>query len=318
MINKEVKMNNKLPIKINLSNGFLDDEIRCGHTITSNMKALWAVELDLLDQLDKVCKQNKIKYFACAGTMLGAVRHNGIIPWDDDIDVMIFRDDYKKLCKIAEKEFHYPYFFQTEYNDPGSIRGHAQLRNSETTAILNWEEPYNLKINQGVFIDIYPLDNVPDSFIEREEFRNILEKLKIKSKRFASLTSRYYPQESYGIKKITKKFLHPFMMIVNKLCKGNYVYKKYDEKMQIYNTNITKFVGILALYDQTERFIWRKKDLESQINYVKFEMMKIPVPSNYDNILTKTYGKWHIQKQENAIHDMLKYNPYKTYRKKSE
>ena len=126
-------------LNIKLPENFLDEEIRDDYVVSSQMKQVWAVELDLLNKILEVCKKYNIKIIASGGTLLGAVRHKGFIPWDDDIDLMMMRDQYDKLCDVAEKEFTYPYFFQTEYTDPGSMRGHAQLRNSQTTGILNVE-----------------------------------------------------------------------------------------------------------------------------------------------------------------------------------
>ena len=163
----------QLPIKIHLPDGFLDEEIRNGYTISHEMKEIWAVELDLLVEFDRVCKENGLKYFASCGTKLGAVRHHGFIPWDDDVDVMMLRDEYDKLCKIAPQLFAYPYFFQTEETDKGSARGHAQLRNSKTTAILKSEARMCYKYNQGIFLDIFPLDNIPDDEKLFEEQRVI-------------------------------------------------------------------------------------------------------------------------------------------------
>ena len=147
-------------LNIVLPDGFLNEEVRCGYTVTKQMKEVWAVELDMLEKLLSVCKKHDIKIFASGGTMLGAVRHQGFIPWDDDIDMMMFRDDYEKLCKVAQEEFEYPYFFQTEYTDVGSLRGHAQLRNSATTGILAGERNQKYSFNQGIFLDIFPLDNI--------------------------------------------------------------------------------------------------------------------------------------------------------------
>ena len=144
-------------LNIKLPDDFLEEEIRCGYTVTRKMKKVWAVELDLLNELLRVCNKYNIKIFASGGTMLGAVRHKGFIPWDDDIDMGMLRKDYDKLCKIANKEFQYPYFFQTNYTDPGTLRGHAQLRNSNTTSFLQ-NEGSEYSFNQGIFIDIFPMD----------------------------------------------------------------------------------------------------------------------------------------------------------------
>ena len=146
-------------VKLNLEipEGWLEPEEKWGFQVTRQRKEIWAVELDLLHELDRVCKKHGLTFFADSGTMLGAIRHKGFIPWDDDIDVAMMRDEYEQLCKIAGEEFSYPYFFQTEYTDHGTLRGHAQLRNSMTTAVLKDENHTQYPFNQGIFIDIFPL-----------------------------------------------------------------------------------------------------------------------------------------------------------------
>ena len=151
-----------LPIKIDLPKGFLEEEVRCGYTISAEMKKLWAVELDLLAEFDRVCRKNNLTYYAFCGTLLGAVRHSGFIPWDDDIDVVMFREDFKKLSEVAEEEFQHPYFFQTPFSDPGLVMGGCRLRNSDTTVSndVEFKRPYK---NKGIFIDLFVNATVPDS-----------------------------------------------------------------------------------------------------------------------------------------------------------
>lgn len=80
---------------------FFEAEERCGYHISEKMKKVWAVELKLLDYFDQLCREHNLRYYIAYGTLLGAVRHQGFIPWDDDIDVVMFRDDYEKLKVIS-------------------------------------------------------------------------------------------------------------------------------------------------------------------------------------------------------------------------
>ena len=150
-------------LKIDIPKGFLEEEVRCGYTVSRKMKEVWAVELDLLAEFDRVCKKYGIKYIASGGTMLGAVRHKGFIPWDDDIDVMMLRDDYEKLLSCANVEFQHPYYFLTTRPNCDWLRGYSKLCNSDTTAILKSQQHMGYQFNQGIFIDIFPLDNVCDN-----------------------------------------------------------------------------------------------------------------------------------------------------------
>ena len=164
-----------VPLKIKLPENFLEQEVRCGYTITKQIKEVWAIELDLLSLLQDICDKNEIKYFADSGTMLGAIRNKGFIPWDDDIDISMMREDFDKFCKIAKKQLKYPYFFQDEDTEPGSLRGHAKLMRLDTTAILKSELDRKLNFSQGIFIDVFCFDNLPDDLHERENYLNFLE-----------------------------------------------------------------------------------------------------------------------------------------------
>lgn len=116
-------------LKLDIPKSFLESEVRCGYEVSAQMKKVWAVELDLLMEAKRVFEKYNIRWYAIGGTLLGAARHNGFIPWDDDIDIAIPRTDYERLRSVARKEFSHPYFFQDEYNSPGLLCGHAKLRN---------------------------------------------------------------------------------------------------------------------------------------------------------------------------------------------
>jgi len=138
----------------------LTSEIRDGYLVSAEMKKIWNVELDLMKHFVKFCHENGLKCWADGGTLLGAVRHKGFIPWDDDIDMVMLRADYDRMVKLAPQWFAPPYFLQTAYSDIDYYRGHAQLRRSDTAAIRPSDcyQPFN----QGIFIDIFVLDAVPE------------------------------------------------------------------------------------------------------------------------------------------------------------
>ena len=155
---------NSIPIS------FWGEETRDGYTISSDMKQIWAVQLGILQEIANICNKYDIKYFAIGGTLLGAVRHKGYVPWDDDLDIAMSRDDYNRFCEIAPKELQNPFFFQTEETDSGYLLRHAKVRNSLTTAILSIQKENKYKFNQGIFVDIFPIDRIPDNVEIRDQY----------------------------------------------------------------------------------------------------------------------------------------------------
>lgn len=117
------------------------------------------IQLEMLKEVDRICEKYKIKYVLGYGTMLGAVRHKGFIPWDDDADILMLRRDYRKFAKICQKELPGKYFLQDECSDKFYLWGYSKLRNINTTYIRCGQE--HIPYKNGVFIDIFPLDNVP-------------------------------------------------------------------------------------------------------------------------------------------------------------
>lgn len=316
LTNEQQLFNYMLPIRIKLPEHFLDEEVRCEYTISSDMKELWAVEIDLLVELQRVCSKYNIMYWANGGTMLGAVRHKGFIPWDDDVDVMMPRKDYDILCTVADKEFQHPYFFQTEYTDPGSFRAHAQLRNSETTAILAEEIDKNRLFNQGVFLDIFPLDNIPDN---KEDFEK-----QQKDGRMAYREAAIFHTAALDGYKY-KKGLSPKNIVKNliKFCLNaigsnlaehiaQHYYKKYEQILARYDEVDTKELAILCLNFNAIEFYLRS-DLKKSC-LMDFEFIKLPVPYKYDNVLSGVFGNWHKFVKGTSLHGSMYVNTERSYK----
>ncbi len=150
----------------------MGEEERSGYVVSAEMKEVWDVQLRMAVKLLDVCKRYSLKIWAISGTALGAVRHKGFIPWDDDIDFMMFREDYDKLVSVAGEEFKAPMFFQSAHTEEGYYRGHAQLRMDGTTMAQTKEAKCGLKIHQGIFVDIFVADGFPGEGAELEALIN--------------------------------------------------------------------------------------------------------------------------------------------------
>lgn len=126
------------------------------------LRKLQLIELDLLLELDRICRKNNIQYFLSAGTVLGAVRHKGFIPWDDDLDTRMHRDQFELFVQACEKDLDTDKFFlQTAESDKEYRWGYAKLRRKGTEYLRNGQEA--IKCMSGVSIDIFVIDNLNDN-----------------------------------------------------------------------------------------------------------------------------------------------------------
>lgn len=117
------------------------------------------LQLDMLVELDRICRLHNISYCITAGTLLGAVRHKGYIPWDDDADIAMLREDYERLKKVVNELNPEICWFQDHSTDPDYLWGYGKLRRTGTTFVRTGQE--HLKAKTGVFIDIFPFDDIP-------------------------------------------------------------------------------------------------------------------------------------------------------------
>ena len=291
-------------LKIELPEEFFREEIKNDFLITEDMKKVWAVELDLLNELLSVCRKYKLKIFVDGGTLLGAVRHNGFIPWDNDIDLIMPRPDYNKLCRIAGKEFKEPYFFQSYRTEENYPRRHAQLRNSHTTGILKDELKHNFTFNQGIFIDIFILDGFHK---DKNKFR--------KQKRKGEIFQRILGYKSGRKSKY---------MIVNGICgiiPWNFAVKQMDKILMEKKYQDSETVANLSLgFDIGKRVTLRDKNFYEETEYLPFETIEVPVPKDYHVWLTSRYGDYMKPSKAGAIHGDVIFDtdvPYNEYLQKN-
>jgi len=133
------------------------------HIKGEEFRRMQLLELEMLIEFDRICRENDIRYTIFGGTLLGAVRHKGYIPWDDDADIAMLREDYEKFIKCAHLLNKDICFFQNHENDPEYRWGYGKLRKTGTTFVRAGQE--HLKGKTGVFVDVFPMDDIPISMI---------------------------------------------------------------------------------------------------------------------------------------------------------
>jgi lipopolysaccharide cholinephosphotransferase len=130
------------------------------------------VMLEMLITFDDICKKHNLQYWLEAGTLLGAIRHHGFIPWDDDLDIGMPRNDYEKFMKIVAQDLPKDLFFQTRKTDPYTKWRWIKIRDNYSTFIQKSEINKNIKYHQGIFIDIFPYDFIEKDFHRSKIFLN--------------------------------------------------------------------------------------------------------------------------------------------------
>ncbi len=134
------------------------------------LEQLHSILYDMMCEVDRICRKHKIRYIICGGTLLGAVRHKGFIPWDDDVDIRMERKEYDKFCRVCQQELDPDkYFFQTYKTDPDYPWFYGKLRYNYSRYVRNGQE--HLKMNDGIFVDIFVSDGLPN---ERSKQRLVL------------------------------------------------------------------------------------------------------------------------------------------------
>ena len=264
------------------------DEIRSGFLVTTDRKKNWNKEIELLLEIDRICQKYDIPYFVIFGTMIGAVRHKGFVPWDDDIDVAMMRPDYMRFVQVAAQEINSPYFLQNTYTD-GRIMNWSKIMDDSTSAIEEW----NSNIHQGIFVDILPMDIVPDGTERADILDGVLRELWM---------SVITPQQVIdglkggGTTRVSRSTLERILQM------------DLAERMSIYEEFCTKhFDESAKVAFQMSYWCNRSKPVAKEclqnILYMDFEQVRVPVPAGYDEFLTQIYGQWRIPKHIPTEHE---------------
>lgn len=247
------------------------------------------VLFDILCELDSICKENKIKYSLAFGSLLGAVRHKGFIPWDDDVDVMMTRENFDKFCYICKRKLNDKYFFQakdTEKEYPYNI---CRIRKNNTAMI--YKEWKNANIHQGIYIDIYPYDNIPESRIIQSIQKYILAILSL-----IRISRNKVIYKNGGIKKMGKvAYVIKNLLYGVCRCIPNKVVDVIENHIiRIANGKKSEKVGLICeggalLYpDSTLKYL--NKNIFNEYTNIEFEGKAFMSIKNPEEVLSIWYG----------------------------
>lgn len=233
----------------------------------------------ILKELKRVCEKNNIEYSLAFGTMIGAIRHHGFIPWDDDVDVTMNYKDYIRFQKACKRDLSKDYFLQTIDNDPESGLTYLKLRLNTSTLIL--DKTVDKDMNQGINIDIYPNYHVPDN--------QFLRKIQLLHCAFYMLFCEQKAPKNNG------KLMSYASKLILTVIRGNNRIKIRDychRKMAKYEGKRTKYMA--QFYGNLNRCkrIYPSSYFEKGVVYKQFEDDLFPVQSSYDKYLKKRYGDY--------------------------
>lgn len=304
----------------------MEDEVRSGYLVKAEVKKLWATELEILLEIDRICCKWGIKYWVDYGTMLGAVRHKGFIPWDDDLDLGMLRSDYEKFCRVVTGELPPFYFFQTSETDPEYLVGNACIRKEGTTAIMYSSLAPNgavlSRFHQGISVDIIIYDNLPD---DPEDALGFATKI-LRIRRDAGYRK--------GVEALARvldfEFLRKDFKLFLAVCyrKVRYAFQDFFRKTSAidilrstcefatkYSLEETGVVAPLTTMPYGEKELKIDKKLFDRVKYVQFENIKVPILEKYDERLRICYGDWRTPVRNSSKHGGVFFKIDESYKK---
>lgn len=257
--------------------------------------------LVITKEIKRICEKNNIKYFMLAGTTLGAVRHQGFIPWDDDMDFGMLREDYDRFMKLCETELDTSHFFlQNNETDPGYAKFYSRILLKDT--FLDYLYIQNTSSQRGLFVDIFPFDNIPaNKFLQK------------KQSLITSFARRLYKQKLHYIED-QKTLGCKIELLFTPFFSKKQLLKMYNNQMAKYSKKETGLINSPnAGYGYFKEILQKK--WTNEIKMYKFEDIELPAFAMYDEYLTHLYGDYMTipPKDKQVTHQINKidFGPYK-------
>lgn len=269
---------------IHFDRSFFQEEQRDDFLVESRMKYIWAAELEVLYEINQVCMNHDLQWFAFYGTLLGAARHKGFIPWDDDMDICMLRSDYNKFIHYAQSELPEGFQVLSPYTRDDWSQTFALVRNADTISI----SPERLAAFHGcpyvVGVDIFPLDALPP-----EPAGTALCELSstfLYHSRLVDTNLEEVMNTLPELEEVCRTKFDPSGNLKNQLLRAA------DKVSQCYDISECDYITLYP--EHAIEKIPLQKEWFAETIQLPFENLMIPVPKEYDKVLTVLYGDWHV------------------------
>ena len=288
-----------------LARDFFYDEVQDGFYVPGIMKRAWGAQLKILEEVDRICRKHGIIYCADGGTLLGAVRDGGYIPWDDDIDISMLPEEFEKFCRIIEEELPEELIFTYTGNNKNVCKfcGVVELATIQSDPVIlkkYCEFPY------PIFVDVFYLDELAKNPGDEEYRQKVLKLLYIVIKQ--GLTrgekDKLFQKNLKNLEKILNFQINPEEAIAPQLC------RIFHAVRQVFNGTGGKEVSFLQYHIvQKDKFVFTKV-LYQKTRPISFCGLEIPAPEDYDAVLRLSFGDYHKKVKGMADHNYPFFRPW--------
>ena len=286
---------------------YFEDEVRDGFYVSGLMKRAWAAQIEVLCDIDRVCKKYNIQWFADCGTLLGAVRHGGFIPWDDDMDICMTRDNYMKFLAVAKKELPEGYDLLNFHNDDNYFEFLTRVVNGRK---ICFDREHLEKFHEFPFvvgIDIFPLDYLAPNSEEEECRKNVVQ--------IVMGTADEITDENHLTAENERQ-----IALVEEICRvtldrngslKRQLYILAEQLFSLYGKDEAEEVALMPYWINEGNHNYPKSCFEQTV-MIPFENIEISAPAMYDRVLKIEYGSYMKVVKGGGVHD------YPFYKKQEE